>query len=477
MSTQVWFRNPKNYVREIVEIGHPNVVWDAGYLYKHSIDPFVFCKLYFGSNYEMMIVGDSGSGCAHYRPGGDVEHPVAVYPVWSGESNDLSVLEKLVREPVGENPALTNNVKTPRRNRPVLGQSHVVVVTDIPGLNSSSGKKLAREISELQEENPYCIIHIHGIYSYNYMFGMEYASVDVDGRNDAALGWLSLPNGKRIRHTQAPQYAQWFKLLGFFPVDMQIPRNRCIYNMKSALWAARYFKSEERFRIIAQSDIGLPDIESPDTAVSLPVTKHYSSRTPKLGSDKLLCDSCSIATSCKLYRSEAVCIVPGSTSSQLARLFGTRRSEDIVHGLSKLLERQADRLEAAMRTEESVRDDLADEGKIAGLDPEVSKLMNSLFNNGVKLAKLVDPRLAGGTKVGVFVNGGQAAVMSSSPQQLTAAVVAELEAKGVPRESITPEMIAHLLTNDAQQAQLPAAGELCLKCGEDIDVGDHMNCS
>ena len=71
-------------------------------------------------------------------------------------------------------------------------------------------------------------------------------------------------------------------------------------------------------------------------------------------------------------------------------------------------------------------------------------MMGQVFDQGVKLAKLIDPNL-NGSKVQVNVSGA-ATVSATSPRQLIAAAVRELEARGVPREKITTEMIQGLLT-------------------------------
>jgi hypothetical protein len=84
----------------------------------------------------------------------------------------------------------------------------------------------------------------------------------------------------------------------------------------------------------------------------------------------------------------------------------------------------------------------------------------------VKLAKLVNPSLSGGPKVGVFVNGGASTQVGigspmRDPKAMVAAMVAELEARGVPRDKITPEMIESMLNPEqarpAIEAQVVAA--------------------
>jgi hypothetical protein len=96
---------------------------------------------------------------------------------------------------------------------------------------------------------------------------------------------------------------------------------------------------------------------------------------------------------------------------------------------------QANRLERAAAEEESL-------GEIS---PEVSKIINSLFAQGVTLAKLIDPSLrGGGVKVQVGVVNGQATAAISSgntPAELTGSVVRALEAQGITRDKITPDLV------------------------------------
>jgi hypothetical protein len=65
--TQVLFRNADNYVKELVEAEHRQVVWDRGYLTKKRIDPIRHAELYFaGQPYRVMIVGNEEQGAAEY---------------------------------------------------------------------------------------------------------------------------------------------------------------------------------------------------------------------------------------------------------------------------------------------------------------------------------------------------------------------------------------------------------------------------
>lgn len=442
MGTQVWFRNPRAYIREIVEIREPRIVFSKGSLVKHNIDAIRLCDLHVPQemDYRLLVVGNIEQGCAEYHRGDAESEPRAVYPVWSAEQETLAGLEELIQHPEGENPKVCEDANIEQQFRPVLGQEHRVMLTDLPSLSTGPGRKLVKELAELQEEYPDCILHLHGTYSWKAMFGLGFRSCDMDGRTDASKGAIQLPNGKKVSHKRAGDWPQWVTLLNFKPVELEVPRNRCMYNMKSGIWAGKHYATNENFRVIGTRQ-KLPD--TPDAFLEPARTKsHKTGAKPYADGDKFVCDTCSIQKECKYFRAGAVCSVPDSEPVKLSQLFNTRDTDSIIEGLSALLGAQADRLERGMETEEYSEE----------LDPEVSKLINSLFSNGVKLAKLTNPELAGGTKVGVFVNGGQGAgvAVGSSASQLTAAIVRELEAKGIPRDEITPEMIGNVINGESQ---------------------------
>jgi hypothetical protein len=133
--------------------------------------------------------------------------------------------------------------------------------------------------------------------------------------------------------------------------------------------------------------------------------------------------------------------------SNLGKYFRTRDSGQIMDGLGELLARNAGRLETGMESEEAMGE----------LDPEVSKVAAQVFDQAVKLAKLVDPSL-NGAKVSVNVlnqNGGTTASVAQplNSKELLAGAVRELERQGIKREDVTPGMIEAMLTNMVHQAQ------------------------
>lgn len=412
--TEVWFRNPDLYVREMIEVGTLNFVWDRGYLHKKSMDPDKFIRAYLPppTEYRMLIVGRSSQGAQELDRRTTYERPLAVHPVWE-YGQPWAELEQLVEEPDYE------------------GQR--VVITSIPHVNSGPGRRFMRLLTELQQENPATRIHVHGLYAWRIMFGLEYAAVDIDPRTDAKKGNILLPNGKHVRFEEAVNWEQWISLLGFMPVDLAVPRNRCMYNMRSALWSGQHYRENIKFAYKSNRTV-----DSDSKFATTPVAHNVMVRhvTAQEG-DKFLCNLCSLQMSCKYFRSGAVCVVPDSEPAELASFFKTRDSDAIIEGLGTLLAAQTRRLERGIAEEEM-------SGNL-GLSSEVTKIINTLFDRGVKLAKLVNPALAQ-PNVKINVNHGTQ-ITAGTPQAIMAEVVAQFEARGIPRQNITTEMIEEFFSN------------------------------
>ena len=142
---------------------------------------------------------------------------------------------------------------------------------------------------------------------------------------------------------------------------------------------------------------------------------------------------------------------------ELAEQFNTRDVNTIIGGLGNLLAKEADRAERFLKAEEQSEVDTGNLERAVdtGLSNEVTKIIHGLFDRGNKLAKLLDPRLAGGAKVAINVGAQNAQIVAgATPQQLVAATVAELQAEGYTMDQITPELIKAKLgiANDAPVA-------------------------
>lgn len=458
MTTEVWFRNPDNYILELIEVGESNIVWDRGYLVKKKIDAAKHAELYFGnaSPHRILLVGTQGT--AELRAGDTLMKPSAVYPTWAyGE--DLALLEEFIEKPAGKDMVACNDRTVPGDERPVWGQEHRVVVTDLPPVSTGPGRRFLTTLKTLQEDYPECIIHVHGLYSYRGAFGMGFASADIEPRTVAQKGKVTLPSGNEVRFEVAQSNANWITVVGFKPAELSVPRVRCMFNIKSALWAGKHY--DEIFNFKTTRDKTPVDITSSDEDHE-PQTNNrvmMKNGTVAKDGDKVLCDTCSLQTDCKYFRTGAVCTVPDAEPNELAKMFKTRDSQLIIDGLGTLVAANTRRLERGMKEEEAFGD----------VNPEVTRMLGQVFDQGIKLAKLVDPALRGGAKVQVNVGaGGAAAISGADPRQLIASAVRALELEGIPRDQITQEMIQGLLSGMANpnHAQRAIEGQVIAKRDE-----------
>lgn len=412
MGTEVWLRNPANYIKEAVEVGHLAFTWDYGVLRKQHIDPHKFAALYCGvMPWKALVIGEQGASLIDNDH--DLDHPNEVYPVWE-YGTPIETLEKF---------CATNAFPM---------QEHRVVVIRPPAGNTNIGKAFYRALAYMQEEYPDCIIHVHGLYSFRLLFALGFRSVDVEPRELARMGKVVLPTGKEYKFEFAAQEPQWVNLLGMKPHELKEPRSRCMYNIRSAVWAGENFN-----RAIKIKTKGFTHVDPDDPLKRAPHNKTIMvRRQPAQEGDKFLCDLCSLQVACKYFRTGAVCIVPDAEPTELARFFKTRDSGQIIEGLGTLLATQTRRLERALEKET--------EGDKNNLNPETTKIINTLFDRGAKLAKLVDPVLAGaGAPKTNIMNLTQ--IQAATPQALMSQIVQAFEAQGIPAASVTPEMIQQVL--------------------------------
>jgi hypothetical protein len=444
MTTEVWFRNPHSYIRELVECGQSNVAWDRGTLTKKRIDPFKHAQLYYGESYpwRLLVVGDQGT--AELDSMHDMSAPKAVYPTFE-YGDELNVFEDLLANPAGESEEVCSTPGIPPDELPIFGQEHRVVVTGMPPAGTGPGRAFLRTLKELQEDYPESIIHLHGPYSWRVAFGTGIRSADVEPRTDAQKGKVTLPNGTNVPYEKTFSKAQWARAIGFEPGELRVPRNRCMFNIKSAAWAGEHYQELFRFRSIKLRGI-LIDTDTPSAEYKPLTTSSYRSVQSKAKEgDKFTCNTCSLMDECKYFREGAVCSVPNSEPIELSRYFGTRDSGQILDGLAILMKSGIKRYERLME----------DESVTGEVIPEVTKMQSHLFEQGVKLAKLHDPSLRGTSGVQVNVGGHSAVqVNNGNPRQAIAAAFRELEARGIARDAITPQMIEGVLSgmNDPAQA-------------------------
>ena len=402
----------------------------------------------------------------------DVDGLVGMHLAWDGSRHTIEQLVEMMS--VDSNvfddltPAETRHI----RNHWVPGQRRLLVV-NCPGARVATFWAVLERLHASSEGA--CDLHYASRLDrtllpaqFGKMFGGIFKSVTVHPNGTT----LTLPNGGEMPPDEAwdrPHVVDWLRLVGFEREEVTLSgplgvRNRRALSVASAFWASRHW-NDDVSRLESPPDdpawaekvaeIGAtPELlsELPAAKVALR-KKHGASPTPALG-DMIACNSCTLFDQCRLARAGAICTLPESDMGELATFFKTRDAQKVIDGLGELLGKQADRVEAAMAEEAVAGAEDADD-----LRADVTKMIHGLFDRGVKLAQLNDPRLKGGPQVSVSLTSNTVGqITQGSPQQLAAGVVAELEARGVARKDITPELIeATLSGGDIEDAVLVAA--------------------
>ncbi|MBT8212450.1 MAG: hypothetical protein KJN71_04800 [Acidimicrobiia bacterium] len=467
MATDLWFRNPRNYIRQLKECGVSSFSWDRWVLRQYEIDPGRFGDLWMkGRPWRALLVGDQGSDYIdHENP-----EPVHRLPTWKwGVHRPRDLIDWIEKNPDPSAP-------------------HMVVVTGVPSvLHHKKARRLLFDLAELQRDNPDCKVHIHAMYSYRFLFGLGFRSVDYDGRQQAAQDRVILPNGKYITKASEADldredYRMWINLIG--ERDFTDAGERCTFNVLSAQWAAKFWEVDINFRVTPPELEELGDLDEWLGQTVPPLRgKSHAGGGKKDAGDMIVCDGCSLQLSCKLYREGSVCNVPQSDGSKLAKFFGSKDSDVIVDGLVGILELQEKRATRALSLEETriqmneERQRQLDAGEIEReelpeffdgpmMDPETTKIVGELARTGLSIARLRKPTAPLVVNQNTQIGPGMANAQLSE-QASTAQVVSMLESKGWELtegqpNSITEELIEQVkITGKVPPipANLPAAIE------------------
>lgn len=454
----VWARQAGTVMPEALEEGFRNFTWHIGAAMARKVDPIARLRAYalpFSQDCKIMLIDFPGA--PEYDLFSSYSKPLAVYPTWTLEDG-WPMLERLLKHPVGDEPTYYLNKSIQVEHRPVKGQKHRVVVHRTPG---PYHQDTVFKLGEMQEKYPEAEIFFSGGSNINYLldYGLKAADFRPICMVEAQIyARITLPSGKIVKGLEEvldTRYGDWFKLIGITQAELRdnVTGDRRLwprFEFRAIQWARHNwhlvepFVSDQRSRNW-QKVLTKEFIESPSAGFILPgtrqrVMRRLRKRGIELGEiDKFACDTCILQNTCKLYRKGSVCTVKGAETVSLAESFGTRNARRIIEGLDALLKRQVERLEDQMA---------GDDGSDPKVSAEVTRQINSVMSNGIKLAKLLDPTLQGSkVQVNVGINAGtaQVAVAQADPRQLMSQVVAELEAAGVKREDITADMMAGFL--------------------------------
>lgn len=431
-TTEVWFRSPARYVSELKEVGPARVVFDETWA-RTPKNWYAWMKLHFGVSvfWEMIILSDR---VARLYNSEDLNIK-AVWPIWDAEVCDWKKLERMCQN--GALEVLPGGAVTDASRMPVAYQKDVIVVNNLPDLRNPRSDQLILDLSEFQDDHPEVTLFLTGINSYRVLFGMNFRMGDLDCTPRGSS--VRLPTGPSVECAQLSRKRYWTTLMGTKVIDlMESYSERAKFNIKSAVWAGSYYKralylSNARYRRDKYPEFSEDFLEEYVRTMSTPFTGPVKAQP----GDRILCDSCSIWLSCRLFREGAVCAVPNSDMKDIGELFGTRDSQSIVSALGKLLQVNSTRAEVAISDEA---------GSPEGINPEVTKLLDNIFKNGVTLLQLVDAsyRTGSRTTVSVLSQSGQGRVevsQTDAQRSIVQNAYAALEAQGHARETITEDMV------------------------------------
>ena len=452
-----WFREPLLYIRELAELGQKRFVVYRRTAVQRNWNAFFDTYCGADSGWKALLLADQGA--AEIDHDHDHLHPRAVYPVFSPRTQDPELLVRYCRSDVGQDRLRFGSATLHVSEKPIRGQPHVVVIRGAP--NRARYGAFTQMLMNLRQAYPSVRFHSSNVASYPFQFSGQFSSGDFDPRFLAFHRQLKLPNGVDIDPRVAGDWSFWIRLLNYSPSDLKKSRDFCLYNIRSYLWAAQYWNSPIRMRVrTLADDEDMPDGFTPQRRYHPPGTSTAVVGGPGRGSgrwkatDKITCDTCSLAPKCKLFRKGAVCGLTGSDGKSLADLFGTRDQATLVEAMHKVLSLQATRLENAIIHEEPL-------SPTGGMDPEITKLAEHLLRGGERLIRIANPQLPAGVNVNVLTMnptsgpgrvaaGGHVAVQPGEqkllqPKEVVAAAIWQIEQSGISREQITADMVtAHI---------------------------------
>jgi len=332
------------------------------------------------------------------------------------------------------------------------------------------GDHLLLRMSEAQERHPGSTLHIHKAKSFRAAFGLGFRAADMDFQRDAAAGIVHLLTGAIIGQAGSLEAHRQIRALGFKVSDIGAVWRKTLHNLCSARWAALHWNDDNAWKHSVTYDEsllpGLSEGVIPEGKEAHKQGFTSGGKEPWPG-DKLHCDSCQHARKCHVYRAGSVCALRSKESKELIAHFKSRDSGKIIDGLGMVLEDGVTRYQLATEYEDLEQ----------GPDPEINKLGNAIFTQGEKLAKLVDPSLRSAA-VQIQMNSFGAAQITTGQNkaQQTALAVQDLEAMGLERGDMTPELL-RLYREDPKSEEVErrvqaALDKRALTAGSDDDVVD-----
>lgn len=463
VKTEVWFRDPVNYIRQVRD--HASAyytTWNEAYVNKINLSPQAFLNLNLGVNsgWKALVLNTYREIGVLYEAG-ERQH-TAVYPLWNASYYSTSLLVEMIRKQ-RDGSFIHQDFSVPVR--PMPGQRKRIIISGMGGLVTNYWRGVALQLSYIQEQNPDVDLMLTGSFSYPMMFGKAFRTVDADPAKTAvSAGEVSLPCGAILKANdkELAKNSYWLEVLGYDWKSIQKNYDMVCFNVNSLEWASRYYKTLDKHapkgrgrgynRMVESIDWRSP--EAKDFLQSSNLI--YSGRSAAKDTDKIVCSSCTLWAACKYYRDGGVCAVPDSEMTEVSKMFGSRDADKIIDAMAALVALNTERIERGM----------SNERESDKLDPEVTKVINSTISNAEKLAKLRNPELAAGAKTNVVINNQQNAITHGSniAPAIAATIIERLELEGYDREEITDDLVQNYLTRMALESRSAGgrviAGEL-----------------
>ena len=365
--------------------------------------------------------------------------PEAVFPMWSAHDDKKSLLRKLDGYPdAGEPVGLFTGAS--EKAVAVPDQEQRIVICNLPN-TGVRWESVFRDLVSAKRDFPHITFHLNGQKGVPRTLGTGVDSFD----HPVTMQWekdgqpsLLLANGRELLYHQflkTDDHRKWARIVGIeagsvFALEDRTRKSRRMYtfNLRSLKWAFANYERVWSMRVVDESEVSPDD---PDSAW-IPVDLQYRPRAVT-ATDKWVCDLCSINDRCPFSRPGAVCIVNDSEAAKLADKFKTRNSGDIIDALGSLLGAQSVRAQHAVAAEAARNERHPDDPKFSS---EVTKILATTFDQGVTLARLVDPMVGGGSGKGRKVIN--ATLAAATPRELAAGFAKAVDELGYSREDLTP---------------------------------------
>jgi len=372
--------------------------------------------------------------------------PAGVFPMWSAH-NSTAKLNKILDRYPKPGTVVGQFTGTSEPFRVVEGQEQRVVICNFPGA-SIQWENVFRDLVEAKREHPEIIFHSNGQKTLARTLGVGIDSFD----HPVTIAWrddqpdLLLANGKTLSYgayKTSRDHETWARLIGMrareiFEQPDRTRKSRRMYtfNLRSMKWAFANYEQVWSMRIADESEV---DVNDPDSSW-IPLDLKYRPRTNMM-TDKWLCDLCSISHRCPYSKPGAICVVEDTEAATLAKNFKSRNAQSILDGLGILLGAQTERTHDALKAEKARNQNNPDEQRFS---PEVTRMLAHTFDQGVTLARLVDPFLGvaagrGGNQRVRAVAAGSAELGNATPQELAAGMMKELERAGHDISQLSPD--------------------------------------